>query len=182
MKNLVNFAEVKEAGASNPLVAGGYVCKYTKVEDNASKEYLRLEFDIAEGDFKDYYKELEERANFWGGSVYRSYKEGAIPMFKRMCSAVAKSNPSFEFNPFVKGGNSDEQTLVGKLVGIVLKEEEYEKNDGNIGTRLVVAYECDAQKIRSGNFKVPQKKVLDKNPNNSWVNVPQGEAEENPFN
>lgn len=186
MKNLTAFAQIDEAtqGGGQQLPAGGYVCKYTKIEDDSNKEYLKMEFDIAEGEFKDYYKGLEERAGFWGGRCVRSYKEAAVPFFKRMCSAVAKSNPGFSFNPFVNGGNADEQTLVGKLVGIVLQEEEYNKNNGEIGTRLVVAYECDVQKIREGNFKVPKKKEINKPSGNSSTDfmAVSGDSEEIPFN
>lgn len=154
----VNLEDVKEAGTNDQLKAGGYVCKYTSVEDMPEKEYLYMEFDISEGENKGYFKGLEERAGFWGGKCFRSYKEKALPMFKRMCSAVSKSNPGFIFD----GGaqNSDEKSLVGKTIGIVLGEEEYEKNNGDVGTRLYVAYECEVEKIRKGDFRVPDKKVL----------------------
>jgi len=177
----VNLENVQEAGTGNVLKAGGYICKYTQVKDMADKQYLFMEFDIAEGEFKDYYKNLEEKHGFWGGTCYRSYKETALPMFKRMCSAVSKSNPGFIFD----GGaqNADESTLEGKLVGIVLGEEEYNKNNGEIGTRLYVAYECDIEKINKRDYKVPAKKVLEQpaSTNNGFVNVPDGVVEELPF-
>lgn len=155
----VNLANVQEAGTRTSLKAGGYVCKYTVVTDVPDKEYLYMEFDIAEGEFKDYYRKLEESNGFWAGKCYRSYKEKALPMFKRMCSAVTKSNTGYIFD----GGqqNADEQTLVGKLVGIVMGEEEYKKNDGTIGTRLYVHYETDVENIRNGKFTVPNKKLIE---------------------
>lgn len=154
----INLTNVQEAGTNSRLQAGGYVCKYTNVSDVADKEYLYMEFDIAEGENKDYYKNLEASAGFWGGRCYRSYKENALPMFKRMCSAVCKSNAGYIFD----GGeqNADEKTLIGKYVGIVLGEEEYNKNNGEIGTRLYVSYECDVDKIRKGNFTIPKKRTL----------------------
>ena len=54
----VNLENVQEAGDYTRLLAGGYVCKYTKVEDVAEKEYLYMEFDIADGEFKEYFKDL----------------------------------------------------------------------------------------------------------------------------
>ena len=72
MKPIKNIDSVQEAGDSRRLPAGGYVCKYTNVEDNSDKNYLYMEFDIAEGEYKGYYKELEERLDFWGGRCYRS--------------------------------------------------------------------------------------------------------------
>jgi len=179
----INLSNVQEAGTSNRLQAGGYVCKYTNVSDVADKEYLYMEFDVAEGEQKDYYKNLESSAGFWGGRCYRSYKENALPMFKRMCSAVSKSNPGFIFD----GGeqNADEKTLIGKLVGIVFGEEEYIKNNGDVGTRLYVSYECEIDKIRNKNFTIPKKKVLNDTPSPAtaadFMKVDDSNGEECPF-
>lgn len=178
MKKITNINEVQEAGEGVRLPAGGYICKYTRVEDNANKNYLLMEFDITEGEFKGYFSDLNERAGFWAGKCYRSYTDKALPMFKRMCSAVTKSNSGYIFDG---NTNSDETSLVGKLVGIVLGEEEYEGNDGNIKTRLYVSRECEVEKIRKGEFKVPELKKLvqasvDDKPD---MNVPD---EEVPFN
>lgn len=158
MKPITNISEVQEAGDSTRLPAGGYICKYTKVEDNSDKNYLYMEFDIAEGEFKDYFSELEDRAGFWAGRCWRSYTEKALPMFKRMCSAVTKSNKGYIFDG---NTNADESTLVGKLVGIILGEEEYLGNDGSVKTRLYVQREIEIDKIKSGDFKVPALKKLE---------------------
>ena len=179
----VNLENVQEAGNYEKLPAGGYVCKYTHVEDVASKEYLYMEFDIAYGDYKDYYKKLSEAMSFWGGRVYRSYKDAALPMFKRMCSAVSKSNPGFVFD----GGkvNSNEKTLIGKYVGLVLGEEEYIGSDGNKKTRLYVYSECDINDIKAGKFKVPALKKLKEDNASSgtgFMDIPNNAAEEIPFN
>lgn len=180
----INLSEVQEAGTGLGLKAGGYVCKITNVEDVPSKEYLYVEFDIAEGEHKDYYKKLQEAKNFWGGSFYKSYKEKALPMLKRFCSAVTKSNSGYIFDAGAQ--NSDEKTLKGKLIGLVLFEEEYIKNNGEIGRRLKVDYECDIEKIRKGEFKVKELKRLpeDQRPkeNTEFMNVPDNSADEIPFN
>ncbi len=180
----INLAEVQEAGTGLGLKAGGYVCTITNVEDVPSKEYLYVEFDIAEGEFKNYYKKLQEAKNFWGGSFYKSYKEKALPMLKRFCSAVTKSNAGYIFDAGAQ--NSDEKTLKGKLIGLVLFEEEYIKNNGEIGRRLKVDYECDVEKIRKGEFKVKELKKLpeDQRPkeNTEFMNVPDNSADEIPFN
>lgn len=177
----LDLSDVKEAGTGNGgLPAGGYICKYTNVEDIADKEYLYMEYDIASGEHANYYQKLNFDHGFWGGKCYRSYKEKALPMFKRMCMAVSKSNPGYIFD----GGqqNSDEKTLVGKYVGLVFGEEEYEKNNGDIGTRLYVAYECDIEKIKKGDFKVPEKKTLNKPAvNDEFTKIPDGVTQEIPF-
>ena len=56
----VNLNNVQEASDSTRLQAGGYICKYTKVEDIANKEYLYMEFDIAKGEFEGYYQSLSD--------------------------------------------------------------------------------------------------------------------------
>lgn len=185
MKPIKNIDSVQEAGDSRRLPAGGYVCKYTKVEDNADKSYLYMEFDIAEGEYEGYFEELEERAGFWAGRCYRSYKENALPMFKRMCSAVTKSNKKFIFD-----GNehADESTLIGKLTGILLGEEEYIGNDGSTKTKLVVVREMPVEDIRDGKFKVPDIKKLNDSsssaskPDDGFMNIPKDADEETPFN
>ena len=179
----VNLENVQEAGSGMGLKAGGYVCTIINVEDVPDKEYLYIEFDIAEGPFKDYYKKLQVFHNFWGGTMFRSYREKALPMLKRFCSAVTKSNPGFIFDAGAQ--NSDEKTLKGKMIGLVLCEEEYLKNNGDLGTRLKVDYETEVEKIRKGDVKVKEKKLLpaDQRPKaGDFVNVPEGSAEEIPFN
>ena len=185
MKPIKNIDSVQEAGDSKRLPAGGYICKYTNVEDIADREYLYMEYDIAEGEYKGYYKDLEEQFNFWGGKCFRSYKEKALPMFKRMCSAVTKSNKGFIFD-----GNkhADETTLIGKKTGMVLGEEEYFGNDGSIKTRLYVVREIPIDDIKAGKFKVPEIKKLpdtagtSTQPDDGFMNIPADSDEETPFN
>lgn len=180
----INLSNVQEAGQNYALPAGGYVCKITNVEDVPSKEYLMVDYDIAEGAYKDYYSKLQAAKGFWGCTAYKSYKETALPMLKRFCSAVTKSNPGYIFDAGEQ--NSDEKTLKGKFIGIVFYEEEYVGNDGSIKTRLKVDYETDVEKIRNKDFKVKPKKLLpeDQRPKDTseFVNVTDGIQEEIPFN
>lgn len=182
MKPITNIDSVQEAGESRRLPAGGYIVRYTKVEDVPAKNYLFMEFDIAEGEYSGYYEELYDRIDFWAGRCFRSYTEKALPMFKRMCSAVTKSNKGFIFD-----GNEhcDESTLVGKKVGMILGEEEYIGNDGSTKTRLYVAREISVDDVKAGKFKIPALKKLAEDtakPNNDGLmNVPEGTDEEMPF-
>ena len=152
MKN-INWNEVPDPVDLPRLVPGGYVCKITVATDEPKKEYLKLEYDIAEGEFKGHWNELYKSKGFWGGTFFRSYKEKALSMFKGFLTAVKESNPGFVFN-------NEEKRLEGKLVGLVLGEEEYRKNDGSDGTRLYVAAIRSVDKIRSGDYTVPPKKLL----------------------
>ena len=86
MKPIKNIANVQEAGESRRLPAGGYICKYTKVEDNSDKNYLYMEFDIAEGEFIRFYdgsKITEETVNAARKKTHiESYKNSKESMIR----------------------------------------------------------------------------------------------------
>ena len=154
----IDTTNVKEAGDFSRPAPGAYICTIISVEDVADKEYLKVTYDIAEGEFAGYYSDM--RTNHpewtWAGAYCRSYKQAALGMFKRFCSAVSKSNGNFVFDGNTV--NADEKTLAGKKVGIVFQEEEYYGNDGEKKTRLVVNKEFPVSEI--GNQKAPKKKEL----------------------
>ena len=134
------------------LVPGGYVCRITKVEDHADKNYLYIEFDIADGEYTGYGSSCLERNGFTPLRMYRSYSDKAAGMFKGFIQNIEASNSNYTWE-------WKEQTLVGRLVGIVLGEEEYKKQDGSVGTRFN-ARDRSVASIRDGKFKVPEKKTL----------------------
>lgn len=148
----VNLDSVNEI--SNGPVPGGYVSMIMQVDHVEEKSYIKLYLDIAEGEFANYYEDLFDSRTFWGLTNIRSYKPKALPFFKQMITSVTKSNEDFKWD-------GDEQKLVGKLVGIILKNEQYTKNDGTLGMRLVVDRFTSAENIRKGNFKVPETKYIE---------------------
>ena len=87
--------------------------------------------------------------------MIKSYKEKALGMFKHFTNCVEESNPGFKWN-------WQEQKLVGLRFGATLQEEEYEKNDGSVGTRLVVRDIKTVKQIMDGDFKVPTTKKLER--------------------
>lgn len=181
----IDLTNVQEAGEFTRPAAGPYICGITKVEDFADREYLKVTYDIIEGEYKGYYAEMRKNNPDWGwaGAYVKSYKESALPMFKRFCTAVSRSNGKYVFD----GGkvNCDEQTLKGKKIGLILGEEEYEGNDGNVKTRLYVVREFSIDKI--GEQKVPELKKLNKPAaapkadTGEWMNVADIEGEEIAF-
>ena len=154
----IDMTNVKEAGEFKRPAAGPYICGIVKAEDFSDKDYLKITYDIIEGEFKGYYKGLRsENPDWaWAGAYVKSYKDKALPMFKRFCTAVSRSNGTYVFD----GGktNHDEKTLKGKKVGLLLGEEEYIGNDGSVRTRLYVVREFSIDKI--GEQKVPELKKL----------------------
>lgn len=136
------------------LVPGGYVAKITAAEEVEEKEYFRFEFDITEGEYKGYGAACMERNGFTPLKLIRSYKGKALGMFKGFVTCMEQSNPGKFTWDWTAG------CFVGKSVGVVLREEEYRKNDGTVGTRLGVSKTVTPDDIRKGNFRVPDKKKL----------------------
>lgn len=159
MKKIENFEEIKASDEFDSLKPGGYIGVLYKAEDEPEKEYLKVFFDIAEGEFTGYYKNLYSQFDFWGGTFFRSYKEKALSMFKGFIKAVEESNPGYVWN-------WDESTLKGKKVGLILQEEEFVPTGGahagELRTHLIVQKVVNVETIKSGKYKVPELKKLDK--------------------
>ncbi len=153
----VDMTNVQEAGDFTKLPAGAYICKITAVEDFSDKEYLKVSYDIAQGEYAGHFEEIRKDHSDWAwvGAYVKSYKAKALPMFKRFCSAVTASNAGYVFDGNV---NADEKTLVGKQIGLILAEEEYYGNDGNKKTRLYVAREFPIDKLAEQ--KIPAVKTV----------------------
>ena len=152
----VDISRVEEATNGPSLVpAGGYVTRIINVENRADKEGLVVELDIADGEYVGYYEKLNAERGFWGLSTFRSYKEKALPFFKKFVMSVERSNDGYHWD-------RDEEKLIGKLIGAVLQHEEYEANDGTVKTKVTVNSFDSVQNILDGKFKVPDKIILEK--------------------
>lgn len=168
MKPIKGYKDVQASGDFERLPAGGYIIKITAVQDEPSKEYLRIIYDIAEGPEAGRYKN-EAPENDYRHAFVRSYKEKALGMFKAFTLAVDASNGSKITEQVEKG--LQEQQLVGKALGVVFGYEEYNANDGNVKERLRLAAVTTPEKIRAGEYKVPELKKL--NPSTVTI-IPDG--------
>nr|DAH60841.1 MAG TPA: hypothetical protein [Caudoviricetes sp.] len=159
MKKISGYDKIQESGSFKKLPVGGYVVKILNATDVSDKEYLRLSFDIAEGPnkgfFAEEYKNDTREDKKWpnAGTFVRSYKEKALPMMKGFTTAVEKSNKNYTWN-------FDESTLKGKLVGLVIGEEEFVNSSGKVRTRTYVNAVRSVDVIREGKFEVPELKKL----------------------
>ena len=119
MKKIDDWDNVEEPSAFVGLEPGPQVCVITAATDYPDKEYILIQYDILEGPFKGYYADLFKRlGGHWGGNMYASYKEKAIPFFKAKMTAIEKSNKGYKWD-------FDEKKLVGKIVVVNFREEEY---------------------------------------------------------
>lgn len=159
-------------GSFAKLPAGGYeaVILNAKVDKNGNgKEFLAVMVDIAEGEFKDYYKQQFDGSTFDGkkwkgvmryylpvddGSKGDNFKKSLI---KAMANALESSNPRYKWD-------WDETKLKGKKVGMLVGEEEYDFIDdlGNSkhGFTAKIREFVPLDIIRSGEFSTPEVKYL----------------------
>ena len=166
MRAINNFENVQATtGEFNKPTAGGYCIEILAVKDVPMNEqtgkgdYLKIDYDICNGEFAGYYTKQNERfGGDWFANFIRSYKESAAGMFKHFINCVEESNAGYNWS-------WDEQSLVRKYVGVVLGEEEYEKKDGSVGTKLVVKDIKTVEQIKNGDFKIPAIKKVERREN-----------------
>lgn len=157
MKKL-ELANVEEmTGEFKRPEAGGYVAVIVGVEDVPEKEYLKISYDIADGEFKKFYTNRKKERGFDYPFFFRSYKDSALGFFKGFVASVEKSNPGFTWD------GCTESQFVKKGVGIVLGEEHYLNNEGKEKVRYTVASTHSIAAIRSGDFEIPPVKEVEKN-------------------
>ena len=165
-----NWNTVKaDDGSFKGLEAGVYkmvVRQATVKQSKSGKEMLVLCFDIADGEYKDYFMDLYtkrheeaaqkgEQAKYPNNGCYYQLTEGDfLPRFKHFINVFEESNPGYTFT-------GDEKTLVGKVFGGVMREEEYEsRQDGSIKTTVRCDRIVPVSKIET--TKVPDCKKLKK--------------------
>ena len=171
MRPINNYDNVKPnyGGSGRKEEPGGYIVKITFVEDNPKKEYLRIEWDYAEGDLAGAHRECYDSYGFWPAALFRSYKDSAVGMFKAFIESVEKSNEGYKWD---NNDPNNEKTLVGKWVGVVTREEEYMSNSGELKTRIIVDRVLPAVDILNGNFTVlPTKRKEASNRSNAVVDT-----------
>ena len=58
MRQIENFRNITPVNKYANITPGGYICRITGVRDCEQKEYLEIEYDIAEGNSRGYYLSL----------------------------------------------------------------------------------------------------------------------------
>lgn len=174
----VNWASVTASadGDFEKLPAGPYVAVITEATDHEDRQYVEIVYDIAEGEHRGYYGDDWGKSHPYAHHIFMSYKDTALGMLKGRLEAIQASNPGFDAFAAWDAGRLD--MFRGRLVGINLQEEEYERNDGDTGVRLNVVQVVDAQKVRDGLVKTRERKTLDA----KKAHAPRTQAEKDAFN
>lgn len=156
MKPIEGYDLVNEAGELKRLPAGAYACKIIEVIDVPEKEYLDVYFDIAEGEFKNYFTTLQANTGKNYGRITRSYKVNALPFFKAFITAIEKSNPGYKWN-------WDEKSLNGKFCAVAFREEEFVL-EGQVKTNVKADEIRSLQALRAGEIRIKPIKKLETQP------------------
>lgn len=178
------------------LPKGAYVCKILKVAEVENKsgkgKHVEIGFDIAEGEYKDFYmKQFEANtsedkkwptdARYNLGVPDDSSPEWLVQNWDTFWTNVEDSN-----NGYVFDGDGDK--LKNKLFGGLFHNEQSEYN-GNIYDHTRLKWTRAAQDVRDGKYgKLPNDKLITaatkssgKKQDDTFMNVPEGTAEEIPF-
>lgn len=159
MKRINNWENIQESTSFKRLTPNGYIVKILNVEDHPDKEYLKIYFDIVKGDDKGYFKKQydgdtrEEKKWPNAGTFIRSYKDSAASMFKGFMNSVEKSNKGYKWD-------FDEKTLVNKLVGLIIADEQYQNQKGQVRVHNYVDAVRSVETIEKGEYEIPTLKEL----------------------
>ena len=149
------------------LPAGGYVAKIIDVDDRAwsghSEPAHMIYMDIAEGEHTGLYannnklSERERWLSYWFAEPTSSSPDWLLSKVGGIQTSLMESNDNVNL--------SDPRTWKGKLVGVVVGDEEAESNSGTVYTRPYVSYICSTERIRKGEgqpggYKIPKLKTL----------------------
>ena len=177
------------------LPRGGYVCKIigAKVQENEYGQSIKIAFDIAEGEHKDYFqKKYDANTNEdkkWPGTFLLNVpSDDGTPQdgwtkrrFRTFTDALEDSNAGYHFD-------WDETKFKSKLVGFVFNYREWKAPDGRYVMSPNVAKTTSVDKIRKGSFKVPEDKLQKKSFDSpgqigtgDFNIIPEGVDEEIPF-
>lgn len=162
-----NWEQVQEYSVREKLPVGAYVCKVKQVtlQQNSTGQVMCILYDIAEGDYTGFYQrdfagQTNGTEKKWRGvlRVWLPKDDGTTKdestkrMFKGMVTSFEESNPGYRWN-------WDENSLVGKTVGIIYRNEQWEYN-GKGGWAAKPLRCMSAAKVRSGDFTIPADKPL----------------------
>lgn len=168
MKPTTNYDDIQAYKKQERLPAGGYAIKILNAEEENTQygRKLRLDFDIAEGDFRGFFQQNysdQVEPKKWKGSIRLSCPEDptdendrkAAARFKGTMTDIEEANPGFHWD-------WDETKLKGKVIGAMFRNKEYDF-DGRHGFFTECCWLTRLDIIRDGKYTVPDDKLLSGN-------------------
>lgn len=156
-------------GESMVIKPGAYICKIKGMKEEPTKTgktMVVLAFDIAEGEYENYYndkfkREQKDNKDVKFKGTFRVFpltnENKTNPFFKGMITSIERSNN------FVLPNEFTENDVKGKLFGGLFGREEFEP--GKWYTKLVSIRTVEA--VREGRYTLPEDKPLSNTPNSS---------------
>lgn len=162
MKAFGNFDKVvaSNGGGSSMLEPGGYVAKIVRVKDHTDekKPYLEFVYDIWNAETKSFLfaQDLADTTNDWRHSfrIYFSKDNNyGVQRYKALTEAVENTAQGRGAKAFVyEDKDGAEQTLVGKLLGVVIRHRSYVNSEGKVKTAVDVNAFIPGKDAAEGNF------------------------------
>lgn len=145
------------------LPAGGYVAKIIDVDDrtwsgHAEPAHMIL-MDIAEGEHRELYKknnmvsDNDRWLTYWFAEPDKDSPSWLLSKVGGIQTSLAESNDEADL--------TEPHRWRGKLIGVVVGDEEVESKSGTVYTRPYVSYVCSIERIRKGDYKIPKVKKLE---------------------
>ena len=160
MKDYTSYA--KQPMQFEVLPAGGYVAKIVEVDDrdwSGHKEKAHMiQMDIAEGEHMALYARNNKGADanrwlsYWFAEPVDGSPDWMLSKVGGIQTSLMESNNAVNL--------SDPYSWKGKLIGVVVGNEEVESKSGTVYERPYVSYVCSADRIRKGDYKIPKVKKL----------------------
>jgi len=165
MQDFTSYA--KQPTQFDVLPAGGYIAKIIDVDDRSwaghSEPAHLIMMDIAEGEHMALYQKNNQGADkerwltYWFAEPGKDSPEWLLSKVGGIQTSLAESNDKVNL--------ADPHAWKGKLVGVVVGDEEAESNSGTVYTRPYVSYICSVERIRKGEnqpggYKIPKLKTL----------------------
>lgn len=173
-----NWNEVQEFTNRPKLPNGAYVCRIKKAviqSTSGNNDLLCILFDIIEGEYKDFYSKDFE-ANTSNDKKWRGVLRYWLPIddgsengeitkrkFKGLVTSLEKSNQGYVFD-------WNENSMAGKIVGVLFRNEEWEMN-GKTGWAVRPFCALSVDTVRSGEYTLPNDKPLKTNATASAASV-----------
>lgn len=189
-KNSVDRTQVRQNFEQLPK--GAYVIKMLDVKEvknkNSDSYHLEISFDIAEGDYKDFYKkayqnDTREDKKWSYDAVYylaepdENSEDWVIKNWNTFWAAVEDSNDGYVFD-------GDEKKAKNKLVGGLFRIEQTESN-GRVYNHTRLTWVRQASDIRDGKYgNLPQDKLFESptvTSSDDFMSIPEGAEEALPF-
>lgn len=192
MKKFDKFetAQVKTGSVFDPLPKGAYVLKILRAEECRTKKddgsYIKVAFDIAEGDYKDFYKKqfdaITDEDKHWPyDGIYNlsapddNSPQWMIDNFGTFIAALEDSNKDYHWD-------WDETKWKNLVIGALFRIEQNESN-GNVYDHTRPCWFRAVDTIRNKKYgRLPKDKTVAAKPSSdAFINVPDTEADEIPF-